>query len=43
MPYAGYRNKYTGEIGVVEKEYLSNQYSKTKKVGVKYALLSHLS
>lgn len=35
MPHAGYRNKYVGEIGIVEREFLSNQYSKDKKVGIR--------
>lgn len=35
MPFAGYRNKYVGETGVVEKEYLANRYSKTEKIGVR--------
>lgn len=35
MPHAGYRNKYAGEIGVVEREFLSNQFSTGKKVGIR--------
>jgi hypothetical protein len=34
-PFAGYRNKYAGEVGVIEKEFLANSCSKDKKVGVR--------
>ena len=35
MPHAGYRNKYAGEIGVVERDFLSNQFSRDKKIGIR--------
>lgn len=35
MPHAGYRNKYAGEIGVVERNFLSNQFSRDKKIGIR--------
>ena len=35
LPFAGYRNKYAGETGVIEKEFLANSYSTDKKVGVR--------
>lgn len=34
-PFAGYGNKYAGEIGVVEKEFRTGTYSKNRKIGVR--------